>query len=514
MQTERLPKAKRAKGGTWCLEHSSLVLGWPVVSPRGWLGSYVGPSVFETSLRGICGYAPKDGYKRYYRKEAECLWFHGEEGPNAWRVLARQTAEQQGWTCFYRACLEILPEAMFGRMMVFVRNNLPMMLRAGLTPHMASVIFAQCNIPYSVAMLPFDGRFVVVNGVNGLGGFWGVCLVMVDDDGAVEPHWLPFTNLNLWHQTPMKDHEILQGRNHPSPHVSALAAATALAAGPAMGGPAGAWLPAAPAAPPRILNMSSIMGYVGVTAPPSDPNWADDFFGRSRKFWRLSGKAGSPGFVPIDGEPTWLDVAISLTDDIGLCWELRPGVVDKMVVGEDSAVYWLDGPVHSQDPRLLANGCFNPDRIVTLDARQSTWVLGPRQAVQVGERLYWVSKLVRGAWTVMGRFVYNAGLTEAITGASFLEDDTFSLPAERDFPTRQAYVRAVYTKLSKLVLPEEVGPLLDQRNATMAYMADHDDELPPGFTPEANARALASLGKILERRMGVNLAGVEAFTVA
>jgi hypothetical protein len=121
---------------------------------------------------------------------------------------------------------------------------------------------------------------------------------------------------------------------------------------------------------------------------------------------------------------------------------------------------------------------------------------------------------MRGAWTVVGRFVYNAGLTEKITGASFYEDDTFELPAEKDFPTRQAYVRAVYTKLSKLVLPEEVGPLLDQRNATMAYMADHEDELPPNFTPEANARALAALGRILEKRMGVNLAGVEAFTVA
>jgi hypothetical protein len=462
----------------------------------------------------VQGFAPKDGYMRYYRKEAECLWFHGEEGPNAWRVLARETAELQGWTCFFRACLEILPELMFGRMMVYVRNNMPMMLRAGLTPQMASVIFRRCNIPYTVAMLPFDGRFVIANGANGFGGFWGVCLVMVNDDGAVEPHWLPFTNLNMWYATPSKDHEILLGRGHPSPQVSALAAATPLAGAGAMGGPPGAWLPAAPAPLAQVLNLSLIMGYVGVTAPPSDPTWTEDFFGRSRKFWRLSGKANAPGFVPVDGEPSWLDVALSLTDDIGLCWELRPGVVDKMVVGEDSAVYWLDGPVHSQDPRLLANGCFNPDRIVTLDARQSTWVLGPRQAVRVGERLYWVSKLMRGAWTVVGRFVYNAGLTEKITGASFYEDDTFELPAEKDFPTRQAYVRAVYTKLSKLVLPEEVGPLLDQRNATMAYMADHEDELPPNFTPEANARALAALGRILEKRMGVNLAGVEAFTVA
>ena len=514
-------KEKRSNAGPG--DSLATVSGWPVVSPRGWYFCAGPPERKAQMLVGthalwhnhlltrIAGLGPKDHYKRYYPKDGSGMWFHGTQGANTWRVEARVVAETRGWTCFLRACLEILTELDFARLVRHLTANAPRLLAGGVTSAAALALINGMNPPLPIALVVynFSGRPLLQTA--GWAGMYGVALVLVDDDGIVAPHWLPFHNLNAFGRIPYSDEEIVRGQQHPNPLIAQLALATPLA-NPGFF-PLG--VPLAPQLQEAVIfDFTDIYCFVGITAPPYDATKEATFFERTRRFWRLSGNQSSPTIVSIDGEPDLFDLTNAMLDDIGCCWELRPEVVHKMKVGLDTAVYWLDGPVSAADNKMLTTGAYNPDVLVALEANQSHWRLGPRQLVRCGERKYWISKLERAQWTFLGRFVYNFGLTEKIIKVSFLEDAMSALPSEKDFPTTAAFIRALYTKFAKLVPPEDVGPLLDQRNALLAYMSENDGALPPGFSPEANVRALLGLGRVLRQRLGDASANIEAFTVA
>lgn len=476
--------------------------------PAGWAGEEGGEAPVT-----LTDDAPElmAGYKRYTRRGMETgghIWC-GSTG--RWRKEAMQDLRRQEASCFFRAMAWVLTKADYARFYMHALSTHEG-LQAGVTPQDAFMTVIGLSLPICLAYVAANGRIrfahcPAVSVVRGL--LW----VPLNDAHQWAPHWLPWTSIDERNQLRWTFEDLdamapggVPRAEVPAPMHAGLIAAR-LAAVPARA-PVPDYAQDTPVHPPVAA------GYVCWNTPPvteQEVQRQNDVRARvdaktkyfAPKLWCHNTEVNVSGCELRKGEkPTAVSRAKAhclpeaLGFGKGLMWELHPRVLIGAEISEgDFVFYQSDSPVSPVDPRHNVLGQYLPDRLSAIVTSGNTlWSITDEQTYQLRGKEYTVYRLVM---TVASNFVdlvlssFHIKTTK-ITSVRFNALEEVS-PAVDSFPTPQAYLRACYDQLAKLVNPELVGTLMMCRNEELAR-----DE-PSGLLPQSVAADLERLHRELQR---------------
>jgi hypothetical protein len=208
--------------------------------------------------------------------------------------------------------------------------------------------------------------------------------------------------------------------------------------------------------------------------------------------------------IVIQGPPGPKDRAIygrGLLSKAPIMWELHPKAIQEAYVDSSHLVYVQVDEPRTLDPTYLANGCFNPSRIGCIQTDNGAFDLIDPFEVQHRQIIYTVYRLSRRHASVAGLFLRALPFhTEKIMNVTIIPFQVRDLPSLLDFPSRKAWLRAVFTILASMA-PEEVkGNILEQRNE--ALNALESGTLPATYDPVATARAVCHMRIRVQNLMG------------
>lgn len=252
--------------------------------------------------------------------------------------------------------------------------------------------------------------------------------------------------------------------------------------------PGGAWIAGNNAQGHPIAHpLNGIFAVCGVFPPPMPTTGLA--LVSTRRFFRVA-EAGYRAFdsgdlISTEGHPTAVDRAVARTlGEGGICWELRPSVMEDMHVSSRHYVYVKLGQRNAVDDRFLESGDYNPARVARLTTETGLYSLvDPRDLVTAAGEEFRVFRLHRCAATITGCLARLLPLhLEKVTGITERGAMILSNPAPRTaFPNAASWLRAQFQIIAAKA-PEELVPLInDQRNQALAALVD--GSLPQNFDP-------------------------------
>lgn len=469
-----------------------------------------------------------EGYQRYGSPRAPFLWCHNT---TKWRSELAEALSVDLATCFWRAMAFIATKA----------ETLALWGQAALaTPAgvMDGVSVAQAFLHFNAAPLvnpagpiyslyflnPVTGALNAVVQGQKIAGLAYVCL---DDNGEYKPHWLPVTNYVLANASPPTTADILVG-------LPAMVAAGVL---PALAAPFAALQanfhalnPLPPPPPPPLLPPVPVIppvpigpvnrrppvvymppdcdGFVCFRDPPIqdlgvvlapgqvvDPTAA--MF--SKKLWVHTPTTAVGSLRLMDGKgPDALDRALAHATGCGFCFEFRPETLIGQEICERDFCFAEDSSPATRSHGLNLLGQYHVRFVSVVVTDGGTWrlrLVGQSAGVH-GRYVNWYKFCKSGHSSMFAMLCDCLPLhTECITSIQF-STPLYVEPVCSDFPTADAWYRAMYQFLAQTVPPEVVAPLMTARNEEMSLQARS------GKHPREVADALVLLWRQLQSELG------------
>lgn len=505
------------KSAWWTLARTESVAGplAPLIS-RGSMCKYVCsewmflPPAFAQESVGE--HAPElfAGYKRYSRRGVGTGGIAWCGSTGRWRKEAMEDLRREEASCFFRAMAWVLPQHAWNGFYLDA-HAIHEGVQRGVTPHDAFITVRVANLPIDLAYVGADGHIRVYHR-SAAPVRRGLLWVPLNDAHEWAPHWLPWTSLHVREHVrwTFADLDTMAPDGNPRAEIP-----------PAMVAPLLAARHAADRRPPPPVHRAVgphgppiAYGYVCVNTPPVDAPGVQrqndiraaldaktKYF--APKIWTTSKDINVTGCDLRKGsKPTAFSrfkahaLPLSWGFLQGIIWELHPDVLLSADISEgDYVFHQVNVEDNPRDPRFNYLGQCIPERLSSIVTRGGTlWSLTDERNYTLCGREYAIYRLVMtNASDLLDLFTSSSSIitSHVVSLQHNAVEETF--PAISNFPTPQAYVRACYDQLAKLINPELVGTLMMCRNEELAR-----DEL-SGLLPMDVARDLERLHRELQR---------------
>ncbi len=471
------------------------------------------------------------GYRRYGRLPKPFIWCHNA---TKWRQDLADALSVDFATCFWRSLAFIATQPQVVALWGQVAQTTAAGVMDGVSPAQA-VLYFQSPLLCNAAGLPQYSLYSVDPLTNRIGVLIagqvqaGLVYVCLNDDGAFAPHWLPMTNYNQANAEPTTANDLLDGlpamlAANALP-AAAVAAFTALqqqftALNPPPLPPVFVPPPAPPPPPPPppaphvpvVFYPPDCDGFVCFRDPPladlgvlvaPGANLAPAASMFSRKLWVHTPNTAVGWMRLMEGKgPDFTDRLIAHGTGCGFCFELRPETLIGQEICERDYCFCEDSSPATRTHGLNLLGQYHIRFLSVVVTDGGTWRL----------RLVGRSNGVSGRFVSWYKFCKSAhdGFlsllcdsipchTEKVLSVQMMTP-VYVEPVCADFPTPDAWYRAMYQFLAQTVPPEVVAPLMTARNEEMSLQARS------GKHPRDVADSLVRLWRQLQSELGTTKA--------
>jgi len=474
------------------------------------------PSVYKTADYSIAG------YRKYYRiqdgqRNSSILWNETKSRKSWDREKARKRLLEKGASCIFFAMTELcttLDQYLKFEDEVAVGNE---GWRYTPTIHQATNIIISLDIPITVAYI----RAALE--VNADGQHWyshrAACyhqavdcqgrdidttlvLAVYDDDSNFSPHWLPSTSINYRRRLAATRKEKLHLDQQMVPirdvfdfQLLAQNLSDQLLIDQAIieeNPPIPTSWANNPPLPPNHADGEqkarhkhlNIMLSCGVH-PPHTLLASQHLISKTNRFhWIGSGAAPLTHSLVVKGPPNALErgLARGLLSKTGILWELHPLVIEHMYIDSAHMAYLRTGRPTLADPRILDNGCYNPEMLGHLQTETGIFKLVDPYTVGEGENQIMFFSLERSVATIaglVGRMI--PFHTEHVVFLSLQEYCLSHLPSQANFDSKRSWLRCVFSVLANAAPDEYKALINDQRNQALSAL--EDGKLPSSYDP-------------------------------
>ncbi len=475
------------------------------------------------------------GYTRYGSANDGLVYCRHD---SQWRQQKHQYFVDTGATCFWRALAFVAGRAELDALEDFVQYNTISGCGTGVSIVDAIQLFAVVGMNLGIWEVDIVtgavGQVIPTLGPPSL----GIVYVAFNDKGEFAPHWLPVTNFRLNRATGLTYSDYTVGLHDwmqvtPRGLVAAAAPGLRLFAanhslvfppaapfiGPLLPPPRVVAVPPPPVVPPPPPPPPSyfppnIDGIVTLRDPPLpaaslgvellqavEPQWLS-----IRKIWPKSSQTslGDCRLMTGDG-PDALDRAFSHGTGCGYLFELRPECLIGQEISEKDFTF-----VEESGPSPLANGlnCYGQYHLHSVSGiatNAGNWQLVRRGMCLLGQRKIVFHQFCKRAHSgFVGKLWSALPLRTEKIIAVHCRMQVYIEPSLGDFPTADAWYRAMYQFLAAVVPPEVVAPLMTARNEEMALQTRS------GKNPREVAESLIQMWRSLCEQFGT----AQAFTFA
>lgn len=477
-----------------------------------------------------------EGYRRLGTPREPFIWCHNTA---KWRSDLAEALSVDQASCFWRALAFIAtkPEtlALWGHVAL---GTFAGVMDGVSMPHArlfftAAPLTDQAGNPlYSLYSL--NPLTMIINPVVRGQSIAGLVYVCLNDEGEYKPHWLPVTNFVQANAPAVSANDILKGlpamaaANLMPPVVLAhfwqlqarFVALNPVPPPPAPPPPPPPPPPIPPPPPlpllPPVLPLPPVVyvppdcdGYVCFRDPPlqdlgvllpanaGGPPPTASLFGK--KLWVHTKTTAVGDLRLMEGVgPDALDRALAHGSGCGFCFELRPETLIGQEICERDYCFAEDSSPATRQHGLNLLGQYHVRFMSVVVTDGGTWRLRlVGQSRGVNSRYINWYKFCKSSHSDFLSFMCDCLPlhTECVLSVQFLTP-VYVEPVSSDFPTADAWYRAMYQFLAQSVPPEVVAPLMTARNEEMSLQARS------GKHPRDVADALVLLWRQLQAELG------------
>ncbi len=473
-----------------------------------------------------------EGYRRYGSPQKPFIWCHNTA---KWRRDLAEAMSVDLATCFWRSLAFIASHAQVVAMWGRAALTTPAGVMDGVSRAQAVMMFQAApmldpaGLPeYSIyGVNPITGRCNVLLGGVKQAGLVYVCL---NDDGEHKPHWLPMTNYVQANAEPATADDILLGL--PEMAAAGLMPPNVMVAWNALQANFAAWnplppppvvppppppAPVPPPPPPPPLNVPPAHyvfqppdcdGFVCYRDPPVEDLGvvAVPQLGVvpppvlfQKKLWVHTPTTAVGTLRLMEGlGPDAFDRILAHGTGCGFCFELRPETILGQEICDRDYCFCEDSAPSTRSHGLNLLGQYHVRFLSVIVTDGGTWRLRRvgRSGGLNGRFIDWFKFCKSCHSNVLSFLCDHIPLhTEKVVSVQLLTP-VYVEPASSDFPTADAWYRAMYQFLAQTVPPEVVAPLMTARNEEMSLQARS------GKHPREVADALVLMWRQLQSELG------------
>jgi hypothetical protein len=325
----------------------------------------------------------------------------------------------------------------------------------------------------------------------------GLVYVCLNDEGEYKPHWLPVTNFVQANAPAVSANDILKGL--PAMAAANLMPPVVLAHFWQLQARFVALNPVPPDCDGYVCFRDPPLQDLGVLLPANagGPPPTASLFGK--KLWVHTKTTAVGDLRLMEGVgPDALDRALAHGSGCGFCFELRPETLIGQEICERDYCFAEDSSPATRQHGLNLLGQYHVRFMSVVVTDGGTWRLRlVGQSRGVNSRYINWYKFCKSSHSDFLSFMCDCLPlhTECVLSVQFLTP-VYVEPVSSDFPTADAWYRAMYQFLAQSVPPEVVAPLMTARNEEMSLQARS------GKHPRDVADALVLLWRQLQAELG------------